>query len=150
MPHPPLDELAWVLAQFATTRELIHDHRAIMRIGAGKYELDLLNGACRVGLRYQPTLAMAGMVKARLDGGLRDLELTLEIVTRAMLTMQLTLQERDPAKGYRPMNVFGRYEGPYILCQAEVEILLATEEGSWTGGHKGSVDWPRDWGKLHL
>jgi hypothetical protein len=103
-----------------------------------------------MGLRYHPSLAIAGMLKARLDGALREVELTLEIVTRAALTMQLTLQERDPAKGYRPINVFGRYEGPYILCQAEVEIMLATEEGTWSGGHRGAVDWPRDWGQLHL
>jgi hypothetical protein len=150
VPHPPLDELAWALARFVTTRELIHDSRAIMRLGPGKYELDLLNGMCRMGLRYHPSLAIAGMLKARLDGALREVELTLEIVTRAALTMQLTLQERDPAKGYRPINVFGRYEGPYILCQAEVEIMLATEEGTWSGGHRGAVDWPRDWGQLHL
>ena len=146
----PFDEMAQWAARFVASRELMHDARTIMRLGPGTYELDLVKGSFRHANRYHPTLIMAGMLRARINGALQSLEQTWDALTRAALTMQIRLDERDPAKGYKPINVFGAYTGIYVLCRLEVTVLLATEQGEFSAFHRGPVDWPRDWEQLKL
>jgi hypothetical protein len=150
-PRPdPHGEMAQWAARFVASRELMHDARTIMRLGPGSYELDLLKGSLRHANRYHPTLIMAGILRARLGGALESLEESWDALTRAALTMQLRLDERDPARGYKPINVFGTYTGIYVLCRLEVTVVLATEQDEWTAFHRGPVDWPRDWDRLGL
>lgn len=149
-PLDPHDEMAQWAARFVASPELMHDARTIMRLGPGSYELDLLKGSLRHANRYHPALIMAGMLRARLNGALLSLDESWDALTRATLTMQLRLDERDPAKGYKPINVFGRYTGIYVLCRMEVTVALATERGEWSAFHRGPVDWPRDWEQLGL
>lgn len=146
----PHDEMAQWAARFAASRELMHDARTIMRLGPGCYELDLLKGSFRQANRYHPALVMAGMLRARLNGALLSLEESWDTLTRATLAIQLRLDERDPAKGYKPINVFGTYTGIYVLCRLEVTVALATERGAWSAFYRGPVDWPRDWEQLKL
>lgn len=149
-PHPPLDIVAEAGVLVAVSRELVHDSRTLMKIGAGLYEMELLAGRCRQGFRYHPTPAIAGFVRARMLHTVQGMGLEWSIVTAAHLNLKIALEEKDPAKGYKPMMVFGRYEGIYVLCRIETTVTVTTAEGSWSASGRGAIDWPRDWGKLGL
>lgn len=149
-PHPPLDELAQAAVAIALSRELIHDARTLMKVGPGAYEMNLLNGACRQGFRYHPSPVIAGITRARMVAGMRDLELEWDLITQAQLVLKVALEEKDPARGYKPRMVFGRYQGIYILCRAEATVTVGTPHGSWSAAGQGLVDWPRDWHTLGL
>lgn len=148
--HAPLDPLVQAAVATALSRDLMHDARTLMKVGPGLYEMNLLNGACRQGFRYHPTLHIAGMTRARLVAGMRDLALEWELITQAQLHLKIALEEKDPAKGYKPKMVFGRYQGIYILCTAEATVTVATPHGSWGATGRSQVDWPRDWSALGL
>jgi hypothetical protein len=150
VPHLPLDELAQWAAGYFATRELLHDARTLTLLGPGAMELDLLRGSCRHGNHYHPPLVMAGMLRTRIEAALRESELPWDILTQALIQVRVRLDERDPAKGYKPKNVFAGYAGLFLLCQMEITVLLATGEGSWRGAHRGLVDWPRDWARRGL
>jgi hypothetical protein len=145
MPHLPLTQLAQSAAQFFATRELLHDARTITRLGSGPMELDLVRGSCRHGTRYQPPLVMSGMLRARIESALAEVDLPWTTLTQALLRAQLRLEERDPAAGYKAKNALAGYDGLFVLCHLEITLMLATVEGSWSGSHRGAVDWPRDW-----
>ena len=149
-PHPPLDVVAESAVLVAVSRELIHDARTLMRIGAGTYEMELLKGSCRHGFRYHPTMVIAGLCRARMLAAMRDMALDWGLVTMARLNLKVGLEEKDPARGYKPMMVFGRYEGIYVLCRMEALVTVTTDQGSWSAPARGAIDWPRDWGKLGL
>jgi hypothetical protein len=149
-PHPPLDSVAEAAVLVAVSRELIHDARTLMKIGAGTYEMELLKGSCRHGFRYHPTMVIAGLSRARMLAALRDMEVDWGLVTTARLNLKISLEEKDPARGYKPMMVFGRYEGIYVLCRMEALVTVTTDQGSWSSSARGAIDWPRDWGKLGL
>lgn len=138
------------VAQLVASKDLMHDARTIMRMGPGLYELDLLTHRLKHSMRYFPELHIANMLRSRIRGAFSDLERDWEELTRATITMDARLDERDPAKGYRPMMEFGRYTGVYILCRMDVHVVLATANGDYPAQHKGQVDWPRDWDKLGL
>jgi len=150
MPHPPLTQLANLVAQFFATRELLHDARTITLLGPGLMELDLVRGSCRHGTRYHPPLVMAGMLRTRIEGALAEIELPWTTLTQATIRAQLRLEERDPAMGYKAKNAMAGYDGLFVLCLLEITTLLATPEGSWSGAHRGAVDWPRDWARRGL
>lgn len=146
----PLESMAMGVAQFVASRELMHDARTIMRLGPGTYEIDLLKNSLRHSLRYFPAPTIAANLRARISGALQEMEKSWESLTQATVTFQARLDERDPAQGYRPMNVFGRYAGIYILCRMEINVMLATGEAQYPAFHRGQVDWPRDWHQLGL
>jgi hypothetical protein len=150
MPHPPLTQLAHSAAQFFATRELLHDARTITLLGSGHMELDLVRGSCLHGTRYQPPLVMSGMLRTRIEGALAEIELPWTTLTQARIRVQLRLEERDPAKGYKVKNALAGYDGLFVLCLLEITVLLATVEGSWSGNYRGAVDWPRDWARRGL
>ncbi|MFN8654198.1 MAG: hypothetical protein U0133_20035 [Gemmatimonadales bacterium] len=149
-PHAPLDPLVQAAVTTALSRELIHDARTLMKAGPGLYEMNLLNGACRQGFRYHPTLHIAGMTRARLMAGLRGMALEWDLVTQAQLNLKIGMEEKDPERGYNPRMVFGRYQGIYVLCTADAAVTVATPHGSWSATGRNQVDWPRDWGALGL
>ncbi|HWA59238.1 MAG TPA: hypothetical protein VG692_18440 [Gemmatimonadales bacterium] len=148
--HPPLDAVAEAAMLVAVSRELVHDARILMKVGAGTYEMELLKGSCRHGFRYHPTMAIAGFTRARMMAAMRELELDWELVTDARLQLRVTLEEKDPARGYKPMMLFGRYQGIYVLCRTEAFVVVSTGAGSWNASGRGAIDWPRDWGQLGL
>ncbi len=149
-PHPALDPVAEAAVATAVSRELVHDARVLMKIGAGTYEMDLLKGSCRQGFRYHPAMAIAGFTRARIFAAMREIEVSWDLVTLARLTLKVSLEEKDPARGYRPMMVFGRYEGIYVLCRMDAQVTVGTDQGSWSAAGRGAIDWPRDWGRLGL
>ncbi|HSB54660.1 MAG TPA: hypothetical protein VLD58_09900 [Gemmatimonadales bacterium] len=148
--HPSLAPVAEAALQMVVSRELVHDARSLMKIGPGLYEMELLTGTCRQGFRYHPTLAIAQFARARMLAAIRSMELDWAIVTQARLSLKVTLEEKDPAKGYKPLMLLGRYEGIYVLCRTEAVVSIATVNGSWTANGRGAIDWPRDWGNLGL
>ena len=150
MPHPPLTQLAQSVAQFFATRELLHDARTITLLGSGPMELDLVRGSCRHGNRYQPPLVMSGMLRTRIERALAEIELPWTTLTQAHLRVQVRLEERDPEQGYKAKNALAGYDGLFVLCLLEIAVVLATVEGSWSGNHRGAVDWPRDWARRGL
>jgi hypothetical protein len=147
---PSLAALAEAAVQMAVSRELVHDARSLMKIGPGQFDIELLTGRCRHGFRYHPTLAIAQFARARMLATVRALGLDWALVTDARLTLKITLQEKDPAKGYIPLMLVGRYEGIYILCRSEAQVSVSSAGGSWTASSRGAIDWPRDWGNLGL
>lgn len=150
LPHEPLDPVVQAATATALSRDLIHDARTLMKVGPGLYEMNLLNGACRQGFRYHPTLHIAGMTRARLVAAMRDMALEWDLITQAQLNLKIGLEEKDPARGYKPKVVFGRYQGMYVLCTADATVTVATPHGSWGATGRNQVDWPRDWGALGL
>jgi hypothetical protein len=142
--------MALAVAQLVASRELMHDARTIMRMGPGLYELDLLTHRLKHSMRYFPELHIANMLRSRIRGAFSDLDREGEELSRATINMQARLDERDPAKGYRPMMEFGRYTGVYILCRLQIQVMLATATAEYPAQHNGQVDWPRDWDKLGL
>jgi hypothetical protein len=148
--HLPLNHLAQSAAQFFATRELLHDARTITLLGSGPMELDLVRGSCRHGTRYHPPLVMAGILRSRIEVALREIELPWTDLTQARILAQLRLEERDPAKGYKVKNALAGYDGLFVLCRMEITVVLATLEGSWSGSHRGAVDWPLDWARRGL
>ncbi len=150
-PRPdPMAEMAMGVALFVASRELMHDARTIMQLGPGLYEHDLLKNQLRHSLRYYPPLRIVANLRARLGGALQEIEKPWEDLTQATVTFTARLDQRDPAKGYKPMNVFGRYTGLYVLCRMEINVMLATESEQYPAFHRGQVDWPRDWDRLGL
>lgn len=148
--HAPLDPLVQAAVATAVSHELIHDARTLMKVGPGLYEMNLLSGACRQGFRYHPTLHIAGMTRARIVAGMRDLQLEWNLITQAQLQLKIALEEKDPARGYHPKMVFMRYQGIYVLCIADATVTVATPHGSWSATGRSQVDWPRDWSALGL
>ena len=149
-PPDPLAEMANGIALFVATRELMHDARTIMQLGSGLYELDLLKHQLRHSLRYLPPLKIGTNLKARLNGALQDIGKSWDDLTQATVSFTAKVEERDPAKGYKPANVFGRYTGLYVLCRMEINVMLATVNDQYPAFHRGQVDWPRDWDRLGL
>lgn len=148
--HAPLDPVVQAAVATALSRDLMHDARTLMKVGPGLYEMNLLYGSCRQGFRYHPTLHVAGMTRARLLAGMRHLALDWNLITQAQLNLKVALEEKDPARGYQPKMVFGRYEGTYILCTADATVTVATPHGSWSATGRNQVDWPSDWSALGL
>lgn len=146
----PLESMAMGVAQFVASPILMHDARTMMRLGPGTYELDLLRNQLRHSLRYFPALIIAANLRSRINGALQEMEKSWEDLVQATVTINARLDERDPAKGYKPMNVFGRYTGIYVLCRMEIHVMLATESHQYPALHRGQVDWPRDWNQLGL
>lgn len=149
-PPDPLQVMAVSVARFVIGPELMHDARTIMRLGSGLFELDLLKNQLRHSLRYFPPLNIAANLRSRINAALPDEEKSWDDLIQATVTINARLEERDPAKGYRPMNSFGRYEGLYILCRMEINVILATEMTQYPAFHRGQIDWPRDWNQLGL
>src|SRR5262245_53450752 len=125
-PDPMVQEAALV-AQFIASGELMHDARTIMRLGSGLFELDLRKNQLRHSLRYYPPLRIVTNLRARIAADLQGMQKTWDDLTQATVNFNARLEERDPAKGYRPKNMFARYSGLYVLCHLEIKVLLALE-----------------------
>jgi hypothetical protein len=145
VPHLELTHLAGSAARFVTGWELLHDARSLTTLGPGRFELDLVRGFCRHGSRWIPSLVIGGILRSRIEAALAEVELPWTILTQAMLQIQAQIELREAGAGARSKRAWAGAAGTFVFCTLDVTLVLTTAEGSWTGRHRGMVDWPRDW-----
>jgi hypothetical protein len=145
MRHPPLEPLAISAARFLAGWELLHDAPALTRLGTGRLELDLLRGFCHHQLRHIPPLNITGILRNRLVTALDEIPLHWTRLTQAKAEVEVRLEIREQSGALNPRRVWAGFGDVFVFCALDVKLVLATDEGTWTGAHQGALEWPRDW-----
>jgi hypothetical protein len=145
MRHPSLEPLALFAARYLAGRDLLHDARALTRLGSGHLEIDLLRRSCHHQLHYIPPLNIIPMLNLRLRAALDEIPLDWGRLTQAKAAVDAKLSTFTLGDGPRGGVFWAGFGDIFVSCGLEVKLVLATDEGSWTASHKGTLEWPQDW-----
>lgn len=137
-----MQQLADALCRCFCGRHLLHDRRALSRLGSGKLEIDLAKRFCRFEHHFIPRLAVFDRLTLLLRNHLADHGVEPDAVRSARLSVELEIDEHE-RQSVSHVMWFGDCSG-FVGCRMRVECTVNIEDDSYKSEHRGYVEWPRD------
>ena len=139
-----LQQLADTLCHGFCGWNLQHDKRALVQLGSGRLEVDLVKRTCRFERDYIPRLAILNTLLAQFRHHLEANGMAPEGILSAILTIEITTEEREDQKD-KSVLWFGEHDG-FVGCELRICCTVSTADEGCKSEHSSYVEWPRKGG----